>query len=117
MASGADSHDRERRSRLSGKALEVSNATIEGVAPLYLRDLNIGADPEIVERYKGGFVNKFGRDASCITELYCYLIRRKIVTNDEPFVALTFTDTAGSLPEHMPFLLLRRGQVDFGDDV
>ena len=59
---------------------------------MYLRDIAVYADEEIVERFPSGFVGWFHRESCCITELYLSLIYRKIVTADTVKVNLVFLD-------------------------
>ena len=66
---------------------------------MYLRDIAVSADEEIVERFRGGFVHKFGRDTCCIEELYLKLIRRKVKTPDTAKVGFTFTDLINGPPD------------------
>ncbi|MBN1591547.1 MAG: hypothetical protein JW888_18680 [Pirellulales bacterium] len=67
---------------------------------MYLRDINLSADDAIVERFKGGFVAQFFREASCISILYMELISRQIVTEKTPsVVAFKFTDELLEPPE------------------
>lgn len=69
---------------------------------MYLRDINVSADPEIVERYKGGFVQKFGRDVTCITALYRSLIHKKVVTVNQTFIHLKLTNMIDAPPQFVP---------------
>lgn len=65
---------------------------------MYLKDIYIEADPELVERYRGGFVARFNTEVCCITEHYKQLIQRKIQTRDSTAVRFLFTDLIGSPP-------------------
>ena len=49
---------------------------------MYLAEVMVAADERIVERFKGGFVRRFGEETTCIDELYRYLIRRQIRTEE-----------------------------------
>jgi hypothetical protein len=69
---------------------------------VYLRDIVVGADEEIVERFRGGFVHKFARDACCIERLYLKLISRKVRTRGTAKVVFTFTDLVDGPPDHSP---------------
>jgi hypothetical protein len=69
---------------------------------VYLRDIWIGADERIVERYRGGFVSKFHRDTCCVVELFLKLIDRCVVTDGIAKVCFTFTDETLDYPEYSP---------------
>ena len=66
---------------------------------MYLHHFCVTADERIVDRYKGGFVHRFGREACCITEQYCALVYRKIVTKDSTWLAFEFTGEIRETPE------------------
>ena len=66
---------------------------------MYLREIAIHADHAIVERYKGGFVQRFGEETTCVTELYAHLIHRKVSVEDTSKVCFEFTDEADGPPE------------------
>jgi hypothetical protein len=65
---------------------------------MYLRDIAIYADEQIAEGLPSGFVGWFHRESCCITELYCSLLSRKLVTSDTAKVNLVFVDQAVSAP-------------------
>ena len=69
---------------------------------MYLRDLAVYADDSLVERYKGGFVQRFQREASSVVEPYLAEINRKVVTEDTAKIGFTFTDEIGKPPEYSP---------------
>lgn len=69
---------------------------------MYLRDLTVHADDIIVERYKGGFVQRFHREASSVVDHYLSEIQRKVVTDDTAKIALDFTDEMTEPPEFSP---------------
>lgn len=48
----------------------------------YLREISIYADKSLVNEFKGGFVQRFHREACCISELFCsYLAEAKCLAN------------------------------------
>ena len=59
---------------------------------MYLRDLDIWADEEIVDRFPSQFVQWFKIESSCIVEWYRQLIRRSVVTPDAMKVCLIFAE-------------------------
>lgn len=65
---------------------------------MYLYRISIEADREIVERFKGGFVARFGRDTCCITLHLSKLIWRKIKTEKTQVLHFVFTDLIDSPP-------------------
>lgn len=67
---------------------------------MYLRDIVVYADDAIVERYKGGFVQRFHREASSVVDQYLYEIHRKVVTAETAKVGFTFTDEMSEPPVH-----------------
>ncbi len=84
---------------------------------MYLSEVDIGADHEIVERYQGGFVQKFSRDHCCITEPYRALISRRVQTQSTRKINLTFTDTMKSPPPFSPGVCAYRWPFDFSQYV
>lgn len=66
---------------------------------MYLRGIAVCADHAIVERYKGGFVGRFGEETTCVTKLYTHLIHRKFSTDDTSKAAFDFTDEADGPPD------------------
>jgi hypothetical protein len=69
---------------------------------MYLRDIAVHADDAIVERYKGGFVQRFHREASSVVEPYLAEIYRKVITDNSAKVGWTFTDELTEPPEYSP---------------
>lgn len=69
---------------------------------MYLRDLAVHADDAIVERYKGGFVQRFHRETSSVVDPYLAEIHRKVVTKETAKIGLTFTDEILEPPEYSP---------------
>lgn len=65
---------------------------------MFLREIIVAADKRIVERFKGGFVQTFGMEATCIHELYRYLIRRRVRTSSDWKVILIFSDVVSAPP-------------------
>ena len=49
---------------------------------MFLRDISMHCDHSLVEDYKGGFVGRFNGEATCISDLYISLLRRKVATAD-----------------------------------
>ncbi|MCA9228186.1 MAG: hypothetical protein KDA47_21335 [Planctomycetales bacterium] len=79
-----------------------------------LREIGISADSRIAERFRGGFVREFESEASCIAELYLFLIRDKVKTDKTRKVLLFFTDLqTGPPPEVRPIRCL--WPFDFSD--
>src|SRR5262245_49309879 len=66
---------------------------------MYLARIDVYADEAIVDRYKGGFVHKFHRQAQCVVEFYRALIRRRIVTRDTQTLIYEFTDLIATPPD------------------
>jgi hypothetical protein len=63
------------------------------VEVMYLRDLDVWADDSLVENYKGGFVQRFWHQASCITELIRHLLaKKKVFTAGIGKVCITLYD-------------------------
>jgi hypothetical protein len=81
---------------------------------MYLRDLQIGADHDIVERFRGGFVGWFSTESCAITDLYRYLLRRKMRTPDTAKVHLIFTDIEERAPTLRQWLEVAEGWWLFG---
>lgn len=58
----------------------------------YLQCLEVYADEDIAEEFKGGFVQKFHRQSCCISEQFLRELR-KLQTNGFPKIILTFVDS------------------------
>jgi hypothetical protein len=65
---------------------------------MYLRDIGVYADEQIVDRFPSGFVGWFHRETCCITEWYVSLLYRKVLTSNTAFVKLLFTDQSDFNP-------------------
>ncbi len=65
---------------------------------MYLRDIVIFADENIVETFRGGFVSWFHRETCWLTDLYVTLLRRKLKTSDTTKVQFQFTDNRALAP-------------------
>jgi hypothetical protein len=88
-----------------------------------LRRFIIGADPAIMERFAGGFVQRFHRETICITLPYSIAVAAHKLNADSHTVAFRFSDAVGApcrwskpLPCHnlqWPFEF--RGYVEEGD--
>jgi hypothetical protein len=65
---------------------------------MYLNSIYISADPELVERYRGGFVGRFNSEVCCITTHYEKLVWRKVNTVNTGAVVFVFTDSIKSPP-------------------
>jgi hypothetical protein len=70
---------------------------------MYLSYIFVSADDRIVERYPDGFVRRFGRESTCVTDHYSSLLYRLVRTEDSRrSLAFTFTDETSELPEFAP---------------
>lgn len=65
---------------------------------MLLRDLTVYADPEIVDRFPGGFVQRFHRENCAVVELYLSLLHRKVNTDGIAKVQLVFSDMLVGVP-------------------
>jgi hypothetical protein len=65
---------------------------------MYLRDISIYAQEEIVDRYPPGFVGWFHRETCCITDLYCSLLGKRVATPNTAKVNLLFVEQEGLAP-------------------
>jgi hypothetical protein len=65
---------------------------------MYLAGIDVYADPAIVDRYKGGFVQKFHGQAQCIVEFYRGLLRRQVATKATRQLVFVFTDVIRKPP-------------------
>jgi len=66
---------------------------------LYLRDIDVGADHAIVERFRGGFVGRFSGEACCVLELFLsQMPPRKLATDGIAKVLFVFTDELNEPP-------------------
>jgi hypothetical protein len=60
--------------------------------PRYLRAIQVVANRELVERFRGGFVGKFDRDVLWLTLAYEAYLERRVVTEGIPKLFITWTD-------------------------
>jgi hypothetical protein len=68
---------------------------------MYLSDIDLYAHDEIAERYQGGFVAKFRRQACCIVDLFRFVIRRRVVTKDTRKLLFEFSDAIDGPPREL----------------
>ncbi len=59
---------------------------------MYISDVRMAVDSEVVERYKGGFVGIFTDHQTCITWPYSCLLYRKVNTNDTAVLFIRISD-------------------------
>jgi hypothetical protein len=80
---------------------------------LYLRDIAIGADEQIAERFPSGFVGWFHRETCCITDLYCSVLGKKIPTPDTVKVNLVFSEQEAIAPSVIQLLNVADAKWEF----
>lgn len=80
---------------------------------MYLRELAVYADDAIAEDYKGGFVQRFHREACSVVEPYLVEIYRKVVTVAVAKVGFIFTNELKAPVEHSPQRRFHRWPFDF----
>jgi len=66
---------------------------------MFLRDLAIYADKLLVDRFPGGFVQRFHRETCCVVELYLSHLLREAETGEIAKVQLEFTDSLKQPPK------------------
>jgi hypothetical protein len=71
---------------------------------MYLREIAIHADPAIVDRFPGGFVSAFHRDACCVAESLTHRLSRKLKSEDISKLQFNFTDVVDSPPQRLTAL-------------
>jgi hypothetical protein len=59
---------------------------------MYIRDIAVGADEALVEKYPGGFVYKFGRDALCVEHLFLRFFSGRLSTPNTVKVNIVASD-------------------------
>lgn len=83
--------------------------------PRYLRAIQVAADKEIVERFRGGFVGRFDREVLWLTLAYEAYLQRRVPTQGIPKLFLTWTDRPVE-PTHKPFApMAMRRQFPFDE--
>src|SRR4051794_10497494 len=68
------------------------------ISAVFLREISIYANEEIVERFKGGFVHAFHTETICVAESLTYLLWRKLRSKDVEKVIFKFSDLAEGPP-------------------
>src|SRR5262245_17658251 len=82
---------------------------------MFLRDLAIYADEQIVERFKGGFVQAFHRDTCCVVEAFGRHLFSKLVSRDTAKVVFKFSDLVSAPPDSLRSVYDIRWPFDFLD--
>lgn len=80
---------------------------------MYLREVAVYADADIVDRFPSGFVGWFHRETCCITELYRALLGKKLATADTVKVTLDFVEQTTFAPSVNQLLNVADGRWFF----
>ena len=80
---------------------------------MYLREIAVFADENIVMRFPSGFVGWFHRETCCVTELYESFIQRKMATSDTAKVNLVLYDEEGFVPTVRQLINVADGRWSF----
>ncbi|QDU25121.1 hypothetical protein ETAA8_01820 [Anatilimnocola aggregata] len=80
---------------------------------MFLRDFSIHADEAIVDRYQGGFVQRFHRESTSVVEPYLAALHEQVRTVKTAKLVWEFSDEISELPPHVPGVCRYRWPFDF----